>query len=590
MSEAARRGATEAAMTLANSSIRINRRFVSVGGQHLHYRRGGSGPPIVMVHPAITSSTYFVPQMTRLAEKFTCFAFDNPGFGSSDTTPGSTGLMAELADGIAAGMRALGFHAVPVFGYHTGAAVALELAARHPDLVSGLVLDGLPMFNQDEVAQLFSADFAPPLTIDALGGHLTHTWTRFRDQYTFYPWCTKTAHTVLPLKNAATAPAVNDWVQYFYSSAEHYAVPFFDAHDSGAVAAERITSLTMPALFVCASNDFLVSHTPRLPALNAQQELALIGPEPAEKNDVINNWLDRYSSVPPADAPAPGASVGIGKYYVDLPSGQMLVRLCGALDAAPLLLIHDAPGSAQVHEALIVALGRHHRVLAVDLPGCGESDPLPDDARTLADYAAAMRAACRALGVARATVVGVGFGASLAVELAGTDDGLVARLVLHGLLLPTPEERADMMQHFAPPLAVGEYGEHWYRVWLMLRDSLIYFPWYRRTGAALRKIDADFDGVKLHRRTFEVVKKLGAYHHVIEAALGHDLAAALLKIKLPMLALCDRMQPFSAYAAARSRLLPELATLPAAAGEAALAEQIAGFTSAPHSTGKHGSV
>ena len=37
----------------------------------------------------------------------------------------------------------------------------------------------------------------------------------------------------------------------------------------------------------------------------------------------------------------------------------------------------------------------------------------------------------------------------------------------------------------------------------------------------------------------------------------------------------------------RKLLLPLTGT---AAGEAALAEQIAGFTSAPHSTGKHGSV
>lgn len=556
--------------------IRIVRRFVAVDGQHVHYRRGGSGPPLVMVHPAITSSTYFVPQMTRLAESYTCYAFDNPGFGSSDTTPGTTGLMWELADGLAVAMRALRLGPVPVFGYHTGAAVALELAARHPQLVSALILDGLPLFTPDEVAQLFSADFAPPLHIDPLGGHLTQTWTRFRDQYMFYPWCTKTARTVLPLKQAASADAVNDWVKYFYASAAHYAVPFYDAHACGAVGGERLSSLQMPTLLVCASNDFLIAHAPRLPALGPQQELKLIGPEPAEKNATINDWLDRFPGVAPPDVTPLAGGAGISKQYVDLPSGQLLVRACGAAAATPLLLLHDAPGSARAHEALIRALGRTHRVIAVDLPGCGESDALPDDARTLADYATALRTACGTLGIACAAVYGIGLGASLACELAASGDGFVTALLLHGVLLPSAEDRADMQANFAPPLAVGEHGEHWYRVWLMLRDALIYFPWYRRSGAALRRIDADFDGVRLHERTFDVVKQLHAYHHVIEAALRHDVPAALAAARCPVLLLNDSLHPFSAYAGG----LPQYPSEQLAQGEAALAGQIGAFIAA----------
>ena len=45
-------------------------------------------------------------------------------------------------------------------------------------------------------------------------------------------------------------------------------------------------------------------------------------------------------------------------------------------EGPPLLLIHGMAGSWQSWLANIPALGRHHRVITVDLPGFGGSEPL----------------------------------------------------------------------------------------------------------------------------------------------------------------------------------------------------------------------
>ena len=128
----------------------VSRHFLKVGNRLVHYRRLGSGPPALLIHSSPASSEYLIPFMRHLAPHFTCFAFDTPGFGDSDGLTLRTIRIADLADATAAAMRALGLPACPVFGTHTGAAIATELGRRHPDLVRGVVADGITIFNPRE--------------------------------------------------------------------------------------------------------------------------------------------------------------------------------------------------------------------------------------------------------------------------------------------------------------------------------------------------------------------------------------------------------------------------------------------------------
>lgn len=69
------------------TNILVRRRYAHINGRAVHYRRAGSGPPIVLVHASPQSSLSLTPLIKFLAPRFTVFAFDTPGFGFSDPLP-----------------------------------------------------------------------------------------------------------------------------------------------------------------------------------------------------------------------------------------------------------------------------------------------------------------------------------------------------------------------------------------------------------------------------------------------------------------------------------------------------------------------
>jgi pimeloyl-ACP methyl ester carboxylesterase len=111
---------------------------------------------------------------------------------------------------------------------------------------------------------------------------------------------------------------------------------------------------------------------------------------------------------------------------------------------APLVLLHGLGGERHVWRSVVEILGEDRDVLTVDLPGFGDSDPLPDGveptpwaiAEHLADW-------LRASGVERPHVAGNSLGGWVALELAklgavSSVTGLCAAGLWSGPLAPKP--------------------------------------------------------------------------------------------------------------------------------------------------------
>ena len=97
------------------------------------------GPPIVFVHGTRLSRTMWRAQMDDLRDTYRVVALDLPGHGHLADRPFTlTAASDEVASAIE---EAAGGHAV-VVGLSLGAYVAMDLAARRPELVRGLVLSG----------------------------------------------------------------------------------------------------------------------------------------------------------------------------------------------------------------------------------------------------------------------------------------------------------------------------------------------------------------------------------------------------------------------------------------------------------------
>jgi len=128
--------------------------FASVNSVELYYEITGRGEPMVLVHGSWGDHHNWdavVPLLNRL---FQVVTFDRRGHSQSQTGTGQ-GSFAEDAEDVTALIGQLDLAPAHVVGNSGGAAIALRLAARRPDLCRSLVvhepplialLDGRPEF------------------------------------------------------------------------------------------------------------------------------------------------------------------------------------------------------------------------------------------------------------------------------------------------------------------------------------------------------------------------------------------------------------------------------------------------------------
>jgi pimeloyl-ACP methyl ester carboxylesterase len=120
-------------------------RTVDAGGIQTNYLEAGDGSPVVLIHgsgPGVTAYANWRLVLPALAERFRVLAPDMAGFGFSERPEkGDYGvdLWTDQAVGF---LDALGIDRAHVVGNSFGGAIALRMAARHPDRVGKLVLMG----------------------------------------------------------------------------------------------------------------------------------------------------------------------------------------------------------------------------------------------------------------------------------------------------------------------------------------------------------------------------------------------------------------------------------------------------------------
>lgn len=137
----------------------VRKAYVDSTYGQLHYHHVQPRPPttktaIVFFHPNPFSGGYFDYTLEELGTDRTAIAFDTPGYGESAAPP-KPQTIEELSACFAQGLRAMGYgpdRQVDVSGFHTGAYIAIEMAAAYPDLVRRVVLSGTPFWEGELLA------------------------------------------------------------------------------------------------------------------------------------------------------------------------------------------------------------------------------------------------------------------------------------------------------------------------------------------------------------------------------------------------------------------------------------------------------
>jgi pimeloyl-ACP methyl ester carboxylesterase len=107
----------------------------------LHHELRGSGPAVLFIAGASGDAGHFARAGERLADEYTTVAYDRRGCSrSAHLGAGEIMQIAAQADDAAALIEELGLAPAIVFGNSGGGDIALELLARHPQVVRGAIV------------------------------------------------------------------------------------------------------------------------------------------------------------------------------------------------------------------------------------------------------------------------------------------------------------------------------------------------------------------------------------------------------------------------------------------------------------------
>ena len=260
----------------------VERSFVVTPSGRIHIASAGAGAPVLLLHQTPRSWDEFRDVLPLLGRNYRVIAMDTVGYGDSDPLPEGQASIENWAKAAHQLLVALGVGRAAIVGHHTGAAIAVEVAAAYPKHVVALVLSASPFVDKArrmEVREVgHGIDHAVP-RID--GGHVAELWSM---RQAFYP------------------PDRVDLMERF----------IVDALKAGSRAAEghrvvdryemetRLPLVRCPALVVAPTADpHAYPHAPKVAAAIAGSTLVEIengmvplpDQKPAEFTDVVHHFL-----------------------------------------------------------------------------------------------------------------------------------------------------------------------------------------------------------------------------------------------------------------------------------------------------------
>ncbi|HEY2782119.1 MAG TPA: alpha/beta hydrolase [Steroidobacteraceae bacterium] len=135
-------------LTMPAAGVRTRRAYFDCRFGQLHVRTafpttGGFDEQVTLfcLHPDQSSSRTFARFLPEIGDVRSVYAPDLPGLGESDPSPAAS--VAEAAGAVSDLADDLRLRQIDLLGVHTGALVAMDLAAARAELVRRLVLVGV---------------------------------------------------------------------------------------------------------------------------------------------------------------------------------------------------------------------------------------------------------------------------------------------------------------------------------------------------------------------------------------------------------------------------------------------------------------
>jgi pimeloyl-ACP methyl ester carboxylesterase len=128
---------------LCAQSATLRAESVDVNGMRLHYRVGGTGPPLLLLHGFTGAGVWWNPVVERLAENYTTIVPDLPGHGRSEGGPDPY-RFDEVATDVYSLMDRLGIARFRAVGYSGGGIVLIHMATQEPGRIEAMAVVAAP--------------------------------------------------------------------------------------------------------------------------------------------------------------------------------------------------------------------------------------------------------------------------------------------------------------------------------------------------------------------------------------------------------------------------------------------------------------
>jgi len=163
--------------------VHLHRAFADTPEGQVHYRTAGAGRPVLLLHQTPRSSDEYRDVIPLLARDFRVLAMDTIGYGDSYRPPRAC-TIEDYGRGALHFLDALGIRTAAIVGHHTGAVIAVELAAEHPERVERLVLSASPYVDAEDRERREQRPPIDEVDLHEHGHHLAELWGRRKG---FYP-------------------------------------------------------------------------------------------------------------------------------------------------------------------------------------------------------------------------------------------------------------------------------------------------------------------------------------------------------------------------------------------------------------------
>lgn len=503
-------------------------------GRQVHYRRAGSGPAMILLHPSPQSSEAIIGAITAFADVCDCYALDTPGYGLSDDITEPHPDMTHYADSVIATADALGMESFYLYGAATGSQIAIELGKRYPDRVKLVMLDSNGHVSDSDRDRLMDGYF-PDVTPRRDGGHLMTYWDMCRHLFVSFPWQSQRAEDRLGIPLPPVAVTQTMLLRYLQAGSGYAKAyrPAFETENRS-----HMDGLNVPTTMMRWQGSIALAITDALIAEGVPDCMQVLHAEPTVEArfsvqvEALKSAISEHGDTGPLNPASNSVPAGrLERQYYHCDDYRLHARINREGQGAPVILIHDALRSSEQMVALAQTYIGSRPVMLIDLPGHGASSAIDSESVSVESLARIISPAINEYAGSSVDIAGAGLGGAIGIELVKHIN--INRLQLIDPISYTENERQDLKESGLPDLAPQASGSHLMAAWAMVVDSQFYWPWFNKSPAAARAQNANLDPEYLHQRVCELLQAGPAFESFATLEASIDWPELLGGLEIP---------------------------------------------------------